>query len=48
MEYEIVKNPMELIQFTMNKGEKITAEAAAMVFIRETLKHKLKCERMIF
>ncbi|MGB0855975.1 MAG: TIGR00266 family protein [Nitrosopumilus sp.] len=34
MEYEIVKNPMGLIQFTMNKGEKITAEAAAMVFIR--------------
>ena len=25
---------MGLIQFTMNKGEKITAEAAAMVFIR--------------
>lgn len=34
MEYEIVKNPMGLIEFTLNKGEKITAEAAAMVFIK--------------
>lgn len=34
MEYEIVKNPMGLIEFTLNKGEKITAEAAAMVFMR--------------
>ncbi len=29
-----MKNPMGLIQFTMNRGEKVTAEAAAMVFIR--------------
>ncbi|MCV0391673.1 MAG: TIGR00266 family protein [Nitrosopumilus sp.] len=34
MEYEIVKNPMGLIEFTLNRGEKITAEAAAMVFIK--------------
>lgn len=34
MEYEIVKNPMGLIQFTMNRGESVIAEAAAMVFIR--------------
>ena len=34
MEYEIVKNPMGLIEFTLNKGEKIVAEAAAMVFMR--------------
>jgi len=34
MEYEIVKNPMGLIQFSMNKGDKVTAEAAAMVFMR--------------
>ncbi len=34
MDYEIVKNPMGLIQFSMNKGEKVTAEAAAMVFMR--------------
>jgi uncharacterized protein (TIGR00266 family) len=34
MDYEIVKNPMGLIQFSMNKGEKVTAEAAAMVFMK--------------
>ena len=34
MKYEVMKNPMGLIQFTMNRGEKVTAEAAAMVFIR--------------
>lgn len=34
MQYEIIKNPMGLIQFSMNKGEKVTAEAAAMVFMR--------------
>jgi len=34
MEYEIIKNPMGLIQFTMNKGDRVTAEAAAMVFMR--------------
>lgn len=34
MEYDIVKNPMGLIEFTLNKDEKITAEAAAMVFIK--------------
>lgn len=34
MEYEIVKNPMGLIEFTLNKGESVTAEAAAMVFIQ--------------
>jgi len=34
LEYEIVKNPMGLIEFTLNKGEKIVAEAAAMVFMK--------------
>jgi len=34
MQYEILKNPMGLIEFTLNKGEKVTAEAAAMVYIR--------------
>ena len=34
MKYEIVKNPMGLIQFSMNKDDKVTAEAAAMVFMR--------------
>jgi len=34
MEYQIQKNPMGLIEFTLNKGESVTAEAAAMVFIK--------------
>jgi len=34
MQYEILKNPMGLIEFTLNKGEKVTAEAAAMVYIK--------------
>ena len=34
MQYEIIKNPMGLIEFTLNKGETITAEAAAMVYIK--------------
>jgi uncharacterized protein (TIGR00266 family) len=34
LEFEIVKNPMGLIEFTLNQGERIVAEAAAMVFMR--------------
>ena len=34
MKYEIMKNPMGLIEFTLSQGEKITAEAAAMVFMK--------------
>lgn len=34
MDYDILKNPMGLIEFSLNKGEKIIAEAAAMVFIK--------------
>ncbi len=33
MEYKIKKNPMGLIEFSMSKGDRVTAEAAAMVFI---------------
>lgn len=34
MEYEIVKNPVGLIEFTLNRGDAITAEAGAMAFIQ--------------
>jgi len=34
MKYEILKNPLGLIQFSMNKDDKVTAEAAAMVFMK--------------
>ncbi len=45
MEYEIVKNPMGLIEFTLNQGEKITAEAAAMVFIKGNLKTETRMRK---
>ncbi|HUT06170.1 MAG TPA: TIGR00266 family protein [Nitrosopumilaceae archaeon] len=45
MEYEIVKNPMGLIQFTMNKGEKIIAEAAAMVYIRGNIETETRMRK---
>jgi len=34
MNYEILKNPMGMIHVTMNIGDKITAEAGSMVFIK--------------
>jgi len=34
LEYEIVKNPVGLVEFTLNRGEAITAEAGAMAFIQ--------------
>ena len=45
MEYEIVKNPMGLIEFTLNKGEKVTAEAAAMVFIRGNIRTETRMRK---
>ena len=45
MEYEIIKNPMGLIEFTLNHGEKITAEAAAMVFIKGNLKTETRMRK---
>ncbi len=45
MEYEIVKNPMGLIEFTLNKGDKVTAEAAAMVFMRGEIETKTRMRK---
>ena len=45
MEYEIIKNPMGLIEFTLNEGKKITAEAAAMVFIKGNLKTETRMRK---
>ena len=45
MQYEIVKNPMGLIEFTLNQGEKITAEAAAMVFIKGNIKTETRMRK---
>lgn len=48
MEYEIIKNPMGLIQFTMKKGETVTAEAAAMVFIKGDIKTNTRMRKSGF
>ena len=45
LQYEIVKNPMGLIEFTLNQGEKVTAEAAAMVFIQGNIKTETKMRK---
>ena len=45
IEYKIVKNPMGLIEFTLNKGQKITAEAAAMVFMLGNIKTETKMRK---
>ena len=45
MDYEILKNPMGLIQFSMNKGEKVTAEAAAMVFMKGNIQTETKMRK---
>ena len=48
MKYEILKNPMGLIQFTLNKGESITAEAAAMVFIKGNIETNTRMRKSGF
>ena len=45
MEFEIVKNPMGLIEFSLNRDEKITAEAAAMVFIQGNIRTETKMRK---
>lgn len=45
MDYEILKNPMGLIQFTLNKGEKVTAEAAAMVFMQGNIQTETRMRK---
>lgn len=48
MEYEIIKNPMGLIQFTMNRGESVTAEAAAMVFMKGNIETNTRMRKSGF
>ena len=45
MEFEIVKNPMGLIEFSLNRDKKITAEAAAMVFIQGNIRTETKMRK---
>jgi len=45
LEYKILKNPMGLIEFTLNKNDKVTAEAAAMVYIRGNILTETKMRK---
>jgi len=45
MDYEILKNPMGLIQFSMNRGDKVTAEAAAMVFMKGNIQTETRMRK---
>jgi len=38
LQYEILKNPLGIIHVSMNRGDKITAEAGSLVFIRGDIK----------
>jgi uncharacterized protein (TIGR00266 family) len=45
LEYEIVKNPMGLVEFVLNKDEKIVAEAAAMVYIQGNIRTETRMRK---
>jgi uncharacterized protein (TIGR00266 family) len=45
LEYEIVKNPMGLVEFVLNKDEKIVAEAAAMVYMRGNIRTETRMRK---
>jgi len=45
LNYEILKNPMGLIEFTLSKNEKVTAEAAAMVYMKGNIKTETKMRK---
>jgi uncharacterized protein (TIGR00266 family) len=42
MQYQIVKNPMSILEIQMGRGEKITAESGAMVFMKGNIEIKTK------
>jgi len=42
MQYQIVKNPMSMVEIQMGKGEKITAESGALVFMKGNIEIKTK------
>jgi len=45
MQYEIIKNPMGLIEFTINKYEKITAEVTTIGYIRGNIVTETKMRK---
>ena len=42
MEFQIIKNPMSILEVHMDKGESITAEAGALVFMKGDVEIKTK------
>jgi uncharacterized protein (TIGR00266 family) len=42
MQYQIVKNPMSMVEIQMGKGERITAESGALVFMKGNIEIKTK------
>ncbi len=42
MQYQIVKNPMSILEVQMGRGERITAESGAMVFMKGNIEIKTK------
>ena len=42
MQYQIVKNPMSILEVQMGRGETITAESGAMVFMKGNIEIKTK------
>jgi len=42
MKYEILKNPVGILEVTLNKGEQITAEGGALVFLKGDVEIKTK------
>ncbi len=45
MTHEILKNPTGLIEFTLNRGERVTAESAAMVYIQGDIETETKMRK---
>lgn len=48
MTYKIIKNPVGIIEFTLKMGEKITAEAGALVYIRGEISTKTRMRKSGF
>ncbi|WKT57792.1 AIM24 family protein [Candidatus Nitrosotenuis chungbukensis] len=42
MQFQILKNPMSILEVHMGKGEIITAEAGALVFMKGSIEVKTK------
>lgn len=45
VKYEILKNPLGMIQFDMDRNDKVTAEAGAMVFMRGHIKTETRMRK---